>query len=366
MSYTIKILLLVSFFTSIYASEYISAPDGYTFEAELSQKSIFLGEATELKLIYRYKDVEDYEIIEPDFDGIVVKELSSKDYEDENNLFTEEILYSLKPQREGNFSLSNITVNTQIIDSKYKNFNNRSKYTKKFSLRAQTLMLEVKKLPNNITAIGKYQLSADVDKKSINPGEPITLTFSLKGDGNIQNLDALDLSIKNASLFLRYTTKSKRAHLQTKVYEIISNESYTIPSFELPYYDKELAILQKSRTEPIHITLNSDKEIPNYIYLFILTSFLVMLISIYKVKKTKKCSREAEFISSIKSSSTKNELYKKVVVFLGKDKELDSLIYQLEDERKLNFKLIKKEILKLVKLRLNERNNLFFTAKNTL
>ena len=114
----------------ISASQIISTPKGYSLEVQLSNTSILLGETVQLKLIYRYKDVEDYEVSEPKFAGFVVKELDSKDYKDKDSYGVEEINYSLLAQKEGNFSLSNLYVETQIIDANYKNFDNRSKYTK--------------------------------------------------------------------------------------------------------------------------------------------------------------------------------------------------------------------------------------------
>ncbi|MDQ7067423.1 MAG: BatD family protein [Sulfurimonas sp.] len=210
MFYKISILFFLLVFSSyLNATQTINPPRGYSLEARLKETNILLGETTQLTLIYRYTDVEDYEIKEPQFSGIVIKELDSKDFKDKNGSFREEINYSLTPQREGNFTLNDLQVISQIIDTKYKNFNNRSKYTKEFSLKANTLTLEVIKLPNNITAIGEYQLKASVDKQYAKEAEVVTLTLSLYGDGNIQNLDALEPKIENATLNLLYTTRSK-------------------------------------------------------------------------------------------------------------------------------------------------------------
>ncbi|MDQ7043491.1 MAG: hypothetical protein Q9M34_08190 [Sulfurimonas sp.] len=376
MFYKISILFFLLVFSSyLNATQIINPPRGYSLEARLKETNILLGETTQLTLIYRYTDVEDYEIKEPQFSGIVIKELDSKDFKDKNGSFREEINYSLTPQREGNFTLNDLQVISQIIDTKYKNFNNRSKYTKEFSLKANTLTLEVIKLPNNITAIGEYQLKASVDKQYAKEAEVVTLTLSLYGDGNIQNLDALEPKIENATLNLLYTTRSKRMHLLTKVYEIVSEQTYTIPSFELFYFDKEDMLIKKSNSEFIEVTINGYRKTQeNFMdnkdkYLYFLLGFtsILVLLSLYKLLTSKKEKKESTLVKRVKKSRTKSELYKNVVVFLGRDKELDNFIYQLEDETFLNFKAIKKELIKrLVKLGLNERDNLLFTAKNTL
>ena len=264
---------------------------------------------------------------------------------------------------------------TQIIDANYKSFDNRSKYTKIFSVKANTITLEVIKLPNNISAIGNYRLAATVDKRHVKSGELVTLSISLYGDGNIQNLDAIEPNIKDATSYLIYTTKSKRLHLQTKVYEIISDTPFIIPSFELHYFDKKEKLVKKSSTGLIKVSIdgyvqkrtqglnNYDK----YIFFFLGAISILVLLSLYKVLRRKKIKKRLPFISLLKSSPKRSDLYKIIVVYLGRDEELDCLIYQLEGETKLNFKTIKKEIIKeLVKLGLHERDNLFFTTKDTL
>lgn len=353
MFYKISIILFTSLFSvSLYASQTINPPQGYSLSAELKETSILLGETTQLTLTYKYKDVEDYEIQEPEFSNFIVKELDSKDYELRDGSFVEEIHYSLKPLQEGNFTLTNISVLTQIIAGEYKNFDNRSKYTKNFSLEAKPLTVEVKKLPNNISVIGKYQLKTQVDKTHTDKGELINLTISLHGDGNIKNLDMLEPKIHNGTSFLLYTTSSKRQHLQTKVYEIISDQNYVIPSFELAYFDKTSMSVKKSISKaiPIHIkghvqmqlTLINDKQ--KYIYFFLGMFVLFSILALYKIVNIKRVTTEPTLVKTLKSCSSRSQLYKKVVVFLGRDKELDALIYQLEDETLSDFKVVKKKV----------------------
>lgn len=376
MFYKISILFFISIFTALlYGSQTITAPKAYTLDAKLSNASILLGESTQLKLIFRYKDLEDYEIGAPSFSNITVKELGSKDYTDKEGYSVEEINYSLTPQNEGNFSLTKLEVQAEIIDGEYRNFDNRSKYTQKFSVRAKNITLEVKKLPKGITAIGNYRLSTTVDKMHVAKGEVLTLTLELYGDGNILNLDFIKPEIQDATTYLQYTTFSKRLHLQTKVYEIISDKDYSVPAFRLLYYDKEDGLVKESVSKPIrvsikgYITPHTDtiNDMEKYIFFLAGVLSLIMLIILYKIITKKRVKKEATFIKIVKTCSTQNDLYKKVVVYLGRDKELDSLIYLLEDESELKFKQIKKEIIKdLVKLGLDERDNLFFTTKHTL
>ncbi|SFV50388.1 hypothetical protein MNB_SM-4-1582 [hydrothermal vent metagenome] len=137
------------------------------------------------------------------------------------------------------------------------------------------------------------------------------------------------------------------------MYEIISNKPYIIPSFELHYFDKEENLVKKSSTSLIQVSIDNYVQKQTQVlgnndkYIFFFLGALSILV--------------------IKSCSKKSDLYKIIVVYLRRGKDLDSLIYQLEGENTLKFKLIKKEIIKeLVKLGLHERDNLFFTTKDTL
>ena len=364
------LLLFLCFSASLSAAETIAVPEGYSLEATLTDSHLLPGERTVLTVKFKYKDLEDYEIVEPEFTDIVVTELDSKDYKDEEGYFVEELHYSVSPKKEGTFLLKNIKVDTEIIDATYTNFNNRSKYTKRFTVTAKPLTLQVNKLPNNISAIGDYKLKIEVDKTHLKSGELLTLTISLHGEGNIKNLDAIEPKITNATTYLLYTTKSNRQRLQTKTYSIISQKPYIIPSFVLDYFDKNAGVVKRTQTDLIQIKIDgyteeNKKTMPYSTYLIILLDvlFILLFTAIYIYLKRRDKHSKPDLIKRLKGCSNKDIFYKKVVVFLGRDKELNTLIYSLEDEHLPNFKAVKRAIIKrLVKLRLHERNNLFFTA----
>lgn len=100
----------------------------------------------------------------------------------------------------------------------------------------------------------------------------------------------IEVNIQNATIYLIYTTKSKRQHLQTKVYEIISDTPFIIPSLELHYFDKEENLVKKSSTSLIQISIDDyvQKQTQilenNYKYLFFLLGALSSLVLVYFYK----------------------------------------------------------------------------------
>ena len=349
--------LLVSLSSFVYATEIISAPQGYYLQSTLSKKSLYLGEKVDFYLALHYKDAEDYEIFSPHFSGIQVEELESQEFTDTKGLQVEQIHYILTPQKEGIFSLQKLQADVEIIRGAYKNLNNKSKFTKKFTLSANTLKLEVKKLPHNVSAIGNYTLSTKVDRKNISKGELVTLAIMLQGEGNIPNLNAIDISIPKATTYLRYTTKSSREKLQTKVYEIVSDQSYIIPSLHLSYFDKKDSLVHTTSSNAITIEVNTTKKLPIKndtrvavkVFYFILGACSVLLF-FYLYKKLSFTKKEQNpLLSKIKASSSKEALYKIMVIYIGREKEVDRVISQLEEEENSNFKQVKKELVKIVK-----------------
>jgi hypothetical protein len=342
----IKLFLLLLLNASLYA---FSQP--YVLQIKLDQNEIYLGEQVKLKLLFYYKDLEDYELTELKIKNIDVKELNSSDYKTSTGMSVEEINYQLTPQKKGFYSISNLEAHIEVLTKKYRNFDNRSKYTQKFSIHSNNVKLHVVKLPYNISVIGNYTLSAKVTEQEISAGIHIYYTITLRGSGNIENLDFFSLKLENASSFLIMSSINKKKDVLQKTFKIFAKRSYIIPVFKLEYFDKELDLVRTTQTKSFHIlipTIRKESLFNKKIYLFILLSILVLII-LYGVYKRWLYQQNFFILSTeIKKAKNRDDLYKMIVVYLGKDRELDRLIYGLEKCSDVNFKKEKKTILKLI------------------
>lgn len=355
---TFKILLLLCLTLNLYANN----EENYSLKIELEKSNIFIGESILCKLTFTYNDLEDYKLPEIESSKFTLKEISSEDYKLNDIQSVEEIHYKLTPTELGKIEFGNFKVDIETINGKYKNFNNRSKYTKKFSIFSNTIDVNVKALPDNLSAIGDYVLDASIDKINPNVGEPVKLTVVLRGEGNVDNLDSLALDIKNATTYLLYSTKNSQKHEFTKTFEIVSNSDYIIPSFTMKYFNITRNKVETIRSRTFNIKLlnlpsrktdktknNPDKKMNNIgriIYFFYGVTSVLLLIFIYKIYKYfKKNFQESSFLNKVKNSKKRDSLYKNIVIYLGKDAELDKLIYMLENKDKDSFKAIKKGVL---------------------
>jgi len=329
----------------------------YTLETLVAKKDIFLGESVAMTLRFKYKDAEDYELGAVKIENAKVEELDFTEYQESKTSFVEETYYRLTPLQAGVLKIAPFTMNIERLTSDYKNFDNKSKYTQHLSIHSQSITLNVQALPKGIDVLGEYTLTASVDKRSLQKGEILTLTLSLQGLGHVTNLDALTLDIPNTNSYLVMSAKSTQHHLLSKTYEIMAEKSFRIPTFELHYFDKSLNIIRTTRSEAYTINV-IDKDILNnhtnkwlqpYTIIFILTFLLMVFVFIFIFYKRKRVTnKKRDFIQTVKKTKSQNQLYKILVVHLGKDKVLDDLIFLLESKDTTNYKQLKKAVIKLL------------------
>lgn len=341
--------------------------DNFDLQMQLDKTDAYIGEEIVLSVTFAYKDLEDYSLSEVDFSDFLLKELSTKEWISADGYRVEEIRYSLTPQAEGKLILSPLKAEVEVL---------KSGHTQKFPVFSNKLTLDVMALPKGLSLVGEYQLNASINKQSVNAGEAVTLTLTIEGTGNIDNLDALDLQIPGTTVYAKSAQKRKDNTIgqYSKTFEIISDRNFTIPAITLNYFDKTsqrkktiqsrafdievfgnnlLRDKPKEKLDKDEITYEEERitGVERFIYFLIgvLSSIVFMLM--YKQFKNKtQLKKQPELIHVLKQIKTQDALFKKMVPYVGRDKGLDRLIYQLEEKETANFKEIKKEIIQKVQV----------------
>ncbi|MDF1880721.1 BatD family protein [Sulfurimonas sp. MAG313] len=347
----------------------------FDLEMHLNKTTAYIGEKLVLTVTFRYKDVDYYEFPIFDFSGFLLKELSSKESKDRDGYYKEELIYSLIPQKEGNFIVPAIKVDAEILKKGFNHLNNRSKYIKKIPVYSNKLQLKIKALPEKLSVFGEYKLSAKINKQSVKWGEVLVLELSLEGEGNINNLNSFSLQIPGTSIYNKEDKIDEHKKLRTKTFEIISDKDFIIPSFTLKYFDikenKQKLTRSKSfeikvinnglvsketgpsldRFMPLQKNKETITDMEKMMFFFIGVFSTLVLMIIYKIwKKKANESKEPLLLHVLKQIKDQEPLFKKVVPHLGKDRALDRLIYLLEGEKLKNFKKIKKELIQRMKI----------------
>jgi len=325
------------------------SPD-YKLSMDISNKTPMVGEKVTLHVKLVYKDLQDYDLFTPVFNNFSLQELSDKEYKNDKDEWIEEVVYDVTPQRSGTFILHPAKAKIELSIPKYK----------KRNIYSNALTLLVTAIPNNLSIVGSYELNASVNTKIIRKNQPVKFTLYLQGSGNINNFDDLNIRVPGATVYEKSTKKLHRgkSDIYQKSFEIVSDKNFTIPSVSLQYFDikekkiknintQDFAIIVKDSVR-VKITTKEEKLTIMEKTVYFMSGVFVTLLLIYMYKvlnNAKTTDKQKRVKKELQNIHAKEELLKKVVPYLGKDKSLNRLIYALENVENSEFKKLKKEII---------------------
>lgn len=181
--------------------------------------------------------------------------------------------YVMYPQMTGRLEIPSITFKGIVVqqnrnvDPMEAFFNGGSGYVEvKKNIKAPGITLQVDPLPqrpaNFSGGVGKFNISASLDKKEVKAGEPITLRVVVGGIGNLKLLkqpvvnfpkdfDKYDAKVTDKT---RLTANGVEGNMVYDFLAVPRNQgSYTIPSVELTYYDTGKNAYKTIKTQPFKV-----------------------------------------------------------------------------------------------------------------
>ena len=181
--------------------------------------------------------------------------------------------YVMYPQMTGRLEIPSITFKGIVVqqnrnvDPMEAFFNGGSGYIEgKKDIKAPGITLQVDPLPqrpaNFSGGVGKFNISASLDKKEVKAGEPITLRVVVGGIGNLKLLkqpvvnfpkdfDKYDAKVTDKT---RLTANGVEGNMVYDFLAVPRNQgSYTIPSVELTYYDTGKNAYKTIKTQPFKV-----------------------------------------------------------------------------------------------------------------
>ena len=181
--------------------------------------------------------------------------------------------YVMYPQMTGRLEIPSITFKGIVVqqnrnvDPMEAFFNGGSGYVEvKKDIKAPGITLQVDPLPqrpaNFSGGVGKFNISASLDKKDVKAGEPITLRVVVGGIGNLKLLkqpvvnfpkdfDKYDAKVTDKT---RLTANGVEGNMVYDFLAVPRNQgSYTIPSVELTYYDTGKNAYKTIKTQPFKV-----------------------------------------------------------------------------------------------------------------
>ena len=227
---------------------------------ESDKKQVYVGEPFEMTLLFKQRDgaeAVDSEFIAPNFQGFWIKDESkSKRYKKDGYTITEK-KYILSAQRVGELKISSaqmrVAYRTHTRDP-WAGVISRIKWKSHYS---NELDIGVKVIPNGLSLVGDFRVSAEIDKNSIKANEAVNVNIRVLGDGNLEDIKSFKPDIDGVNVFDEKINIVDGVLMQKMAF--VSDRDFTIPSFRLKFFNpttKEVKIIQ---TKSFNIKVQNPK-----------------------------------------------------------------------------------------------------------
>jgi len=229
-------------------------------EMKVDKKSAYVGEPIKMELTFkslpniRYDKIE---LSEPDLTKFWAKKLPNLKRGSEGDYTTQTYTYILFPQQEGNYSIEAPFAQLGTITQMGRGFFSSQQISWK-KLYANGLDIEVKPLPNGLDIYGDFTISMEVDKQEVKANKPVNLTIDIKGQGNLEDIEKIELDIPGTVIYSDdskvYNSGVTKGVFSQKI-AIIADQNFTIPSVTFSFFDKNTQEKKSVKTEPIDIVV---------------------------------------------------------------------------------------------------------------
>ena len=333
----------------------------YKWSAEISKKEAYINEAIHLKYICEFSDRGELYTIE--FNPMADKEnytleLLKKSEKLINGKRISSFEYIAHASRVGklefNFDVQmKKTTLAFIADSTGSKDDDRGDVdSSKKIISQKTLNIDIKEADSEV--VGKFKIDVKKDTPKVKAFEPYHLQITISGIGSFQNIKEIKFDIPKVNIFhekvIKNTKLTSDGHSGTlsQKFAFVSENNFTIPSFQIQYFDLKSQSLKSMNFNSIDVEvtkgfkkeelLDSELEsgslsflsyIKNYIY-YILTFIAGFLLAKIKFKNKKTDKKNDSFTQKIKNSNSLDEL--SIILILQDERKYKELILDIESK----------------------------------
>lgn len=341
----------------------------FIVEMKTLKDSVMVGDSVKLDVVFKVKlsaKFDRFEYENPNLNDFFVKPIGNMQKTSEGEYLVHTLSYLLFPQKVGVYKIE--PINAYFGKNSISNdpffggfFSNMDVEWKKVS--SNSLNLEVLPLPNGVKNVGNFEINITSDKTTVNANEPVNLTLSIKGVGNVDDISKFNLNLPNAVV---YTDDPKTTQTMinnefggefTQKFAIVGDRNFTVPSFEFKYFDKDLNDTKAIKTDELKIevinktpqilpkveTINENllpkteqtkqtKQVNSYLNFFvgfvagIFASYLIFLFK----NKRKSPKKEINIVVKIKKSKSDKELFETLLPYAKSSDFIDENLLNLE------------------------------------
>jgi len=224
-----------------------------------SKTSLYVGEPFELVLTLTQSlraQAVDSKFVAPEFKGVWIKSEGKPTRVDNGENIVTTVVYTLAPQREGNLTIEAAQLRIASRVSGTNSWGTFAPQVKWRSYYSNKPTLEVKSIPKGASLIGDFSIKTKLDKKEINPNEALNLTIVVEGVGNLEDIKSFKPYVENVNVFDEKIVIN--VNKLTQKLAFVSDRDFTIPAFELLFFNTKTQKVQKITTEPIAIKVSGS------------------------------------------------------------------------------------------------------------
>ncbi|MEN4053961.1 MULTISPECIES: BatD family protein [Sulfurimonas] len=233
----------------------------FLLSLKVSKSDVFVGEPFILHLELkqnRRAAVVDSKFIEPDFKGFWVKGKSQATREETPEYIITRADYKLAAQREGNLTIKPAQLRIASRVNRRDMWGSFMPQVKWKNYYSNEVQIHAKPLPNNAEIVGNFTISAEANKQEITPNEAVNVTVTVKGEGNLEDIESFKPYINGVNVF----DEKIEIHGDTLTQKLafVSDKDFTIPPFKLAFYNLTTKRVEQIKTEPIHIKVKGSAK----------------------------------------------------------------------------------------------------------
>ena len=222
------------------------------------KKEFYIGEPFELTLLlkqHRGVQAVDSKYIAPEFKGFWVKSEEEAQRVKEGDFTITKVVYKLAAQREGTLHIepAALKIAQRTGVNNWGSFRPQVKWRTYYS---NSIDIKSKALPQGVKIVGDFILDATVQKRSVNPNEPVNVKIKVQGEGNLEDIESFKPYLASVNIFDEKIVINKNTLTQKLVF--VGDSNFTIPSFTLKYFDLKSDKIRILKTDPIHVTVRGN------------------------------------------------------------------------------------------------------------
>jgi hypothetical protein len=354
--------------------------DKFQFSMQADKTTAYVGEPVKITFLFKYPidiQIAEANFAPPTFHDFWIKAGKDVPTTVKDGYHIYRLDYSVTPQKAGVLEIEPARMDIGILKSKQRNTLRFDRVTWK-SIFSNGLKIDVKALPDDITLYGNYQIHTTVDKNRTKANEPVNLTVTITGEGNMEDIDDFTISSDKAAV---YADKAKRSTqfqkglrktVFTQKFAFIADQNFTIPPLSLTYFNSTTKKVTTIKSDPIPIyitnqskgfhtaklekrvsssfTQSSEGGKNNLWIAALIGGFIagILLTILWTKRKTLKEIKQKQQPIQLKLKKARDDktLLALLLPYKGKSEKLDQIIYKLEANlyEEAKFKIDRKDL----------------------